>query len=562
MGVMLPAGGCGMESRGAVGGDFLDGLLAHGDFAVVLEATRGPDGSIADLVFRGVNSSVASFLGRSRQDLIGRSALPVLDSARTSEMFTLLVEVLETGRPMSIDNVSLGSDLMPADPVYDACITPVRDSLLVTLRESTERTNAVQHLEDSEARFRLVAEHATDVVLFGKPDSTVLWVSDSVHHVLGLDPHEIVGTRGFDLIHPDDLVRLQGQLERVSAGHVETMEARALTSSGDHRWISARVTPIGDQLGDTGWWVAGWRDIEDERRSREELARSEELFRASMRAAPIGMALVDMDRRFTSVNPALCNMVGHDEAWLLTHRVPDILDPLDNEADLRLRARITQEHHPSATAEKRLLRSDGTRVWAQHVVAAVHDGDGDLVGYISQFLDITDNVRTRDRLRFEATHDALTHVGNRKDLYRCFEDLTASGAGGIGVLFIDLDHLKEINDTYGHPGGDDALVEVARRIQRSTRRDDVVTRFGGDEFVVVLPRIESLEDLKVVAANIMDSMSEPALVAGHEVDLAVSIGVARVEDVEDLEAALARADAALYQAKTKGRNRIELHHSE
>lgn len=547
-------------------------------------------------------------------------------------------------------------------------------------RDDTERAEAQRALAESEERFRLLAEHASDVVLFGRPDQTVTWVSESVREVLGWEPDDLVGTSLSDLMHPDDVESLRPFFAAVADGRVGRAEARVRTASGDYRWISARVTPIGDQRSDTGWRVAGWRDVQAEHESRdallraealyrelaenasdcllvgdergaivwasesvrdvlgwrpdelvgrdraelihpdelealpllapedfdapqtavgrmltadgsyrwlsvrtsplvtpdgdrwrivgvrdiqrehddrEALARSEERFRMAMLAAPVGMALVDLDRRFTGVNPALCRMLGRSEEWLLAHRIPDVLDPLDNESDLRLRAGILDGHLPHASAEKRLVTADGGRLWSLHVVAPLHDSGGVPVGWVSQFLDISDAVRARERLRFKATHDALTNVGNREDLEHTFRQLAAlPGAGHLGVLFIDVDRLKEINDRFGHPFGDAVLVEVAHRIQRSTRRGDVVIRYGGDEFVVVVPHVDAVEDLRAVAENIMRAMATPVGAEGSELTVTVSVGaiVGHLDEAPD--ELLRRADQALYLAKNTGRGRI------
>ena len=161
-------------------------------------------------------------------------------------------------------------------------------------------------------------------------------------------------------------------------------------------------------------------------------------------------------------------------------------------------------------------------------------------------------------MRFLATHDSLTELLNRRELVARIGgvlDRKQLASARVGVLFIDLDGLKPVNDMYGHSVGDEVIVTVARRIRAHVRSDDILARFGGDEFVLVLPTMRSEEDAMRKAAGLHAAVEAPMIIESHEIRVTLSIGVAVVAPGEDPHTALRQADTALYRAKREGRAR-------
>ena len=178
--------------------------------------------------------------------------------------------------------------------------------------------------------------------------------------------------------------------------------------------------------------------------------------------------------------------------------------------------------------------------------------------FVCQFNDVTEPRRARHQLQFLATHDVLTELVNRRELVSTVTTLLDNEprtGRNVALLFIDLDGLKQINDTFGHAVGDDVIVGVARRIRDEVRESDTVARFGGDEFVVVLPRIHTVEDAERLAEKIQTAVAAPLMIDGVGVHVSLSIGIAVATPGEDADEALRRADAALYRAKRSGRAR-------
>ncbi|HEY8720922.1 diguanylate cyclase domain-containing protein, partial [Pengzhenrongella sp.] len=247
-----------------------------------------------------------------------------------------------------------------------------------------------------------------------------------------------------------------------------------------------------------------------------------------------------------------------DQGWLLAHCLRDVLDGADDVLDLNLHAEAAADGGSSATAEAALRHADGRLVWAERSVGVLRDDDGAPRSYVSQFVDITAAKLARESLHFEATHDPLTLLANRRELLGRAEGLLADAALSgtqMAVLFLDLDGFKPINDAHGHAAGDRVLIDIAARITAEVRAGDLVARVGGDEFVVLMPGIGGVENAQRIAAEISRSAALPIDIGALEVHVTVSIGIALAEPGDDVDDLLQHADHALYRAKRSGRAR-------
>jgi diguanylate cyclase (GGDEF)-like protein len=190
--------------------------------------------------------------------------------------------------------------------------------------------------------------------------------------------------------------------------------------------------------------------------------------------------------------------------------------------------------------------------------------DGKAVRMIGSMMDITKRKKGEEELRHGAHHDPLTGLANRTLLLQELERTLARGrrreGSSVGLLFLDLDGFKAVNDTLGHIAGDQLLTEVARVLRECVRPSDVVARLGGDEFTVILTDLHSKEDADAVAARILGRLQEPVQVRAGSIHTGASIGIAltagRSVIATDL---LHEADAAMYKAKAGGKNRYEFY---
>jgi diguanylate cyclase (GGDEF)-like protein/PAS domain S-box-containing protein len=299
-----------------------------------------------------------------------------------------------------------------------------------------------------------------------------------------------------------------------------------------------------------------------------------ELFRTAFDEAPIGMCLVGPDGRFLQVNEALCRMLGYEPTELLERRVADITHPDDREQTLVLLRGLLSGTLDRYEIRKTNLRKDGSAVPVQVNVVGVRGDSGDLLYIVAQIQDLTRQQAAehalrraeeehRRRLEEQARHDSLTGLPNRRELLQRLGGAVgrvARGDGGAATLFCDLDNFKSVNDTHGHAVGDELLIQVARRLQAARVDGETVCRFGGDEFVVLVPDVQRAEQAAAAAHRLARAFTSAFQVGALDFAVTVSIGVAFAPpgSDEDGHAMLRNADIAMYRAKAGGRNRVTL----
>ena len=288
-----------------------------------------------------------------------------------------------------------------------------------------------------------------------------------------------------------------------------------------------------------------------------EARSSEALFRSAFDHAPIGMALVTRDGRWARVNQALTAMLGCEEAELLATTVAAMADADDRVVE-PLRHRLLAGEDLGHPVEARFRHRAGHPIWVQLSVSAV-GGDAEPGYFVYQIEDITERKRLQARLHQMALHDGLTLLPNRVFfLDRLDQALTgasrqrAGNAGSPAVLFVDLDGFKSVNDSHGHETGDRLLAAVAERLSVSLRPNDSLARYGGDEFAVLVEELTDAAAVRV-AERIIEALRAPFTLAGHEVFVSASVGIAFGRPGETAHELMRRADVALYQAKGSGR---------
>lgn len=285
------------------------------------------------------------------------------------------------------------------------------------------------------------------------------------------------------------------------------------------------------------------------------LKDSEERYRLSFCHAAVGMAHLSADGELLCVNHKLQQVLGYSEDELLQIRLRDITHPDDIETDLALQSRLVNGEIKDYAREKRYVHKDGHYLWVNVTLSSMYNGHGH-VHFIAMVEDISKRKAVEKQMRHLASHDALTDLPNRSLL----QDRLAQAIihaqrlrQHVAVLFVDLDRFKNINDSLGHDVGDQVIREAAWRLSLALRAGDTVARHGGDEFVVVLSDITRQSDVLVVVQKIIDAISAPMMLQGHELFLSSSIGISMYpRDGRNSVALMKNADTAMYQAKKSG----------
>jgi len=292
--------------------------------------------------------------------------------------------------------------------------------------------------------------------------------------------------------------------------------------------------------------------------------REEHLHRLRQSAAVFdssaeGVIITDPHERIVAVNPAFTAITGYREDEVLGG-TPRMLS--SGSQDRSFYQAMWQELRDSGVWKGEVWnRRKSGEVYPEYLtISAVHDATGTLTNYVAVFADISEVKRSQQELDFLANHDPLTELPNR----RLFNDRldhalarVARDDEALAVLFLDLDEFKNVNDSLGHPVGDQLLQQVAQRLLGRVRQTDTLARIGGDEFLLLLEAIGGPEEAELVTRDILDAFQAPFHLAGQEISLGASMGISVYpEDGTDTETLVKNADAALFRAKGEGRNQF------
>ncbi|MGW0993334.1 putative bifunctional diguanylate cyclase/phosphodiesterase [Streptomyces sp. NPDC002520] len=291
------------------------------------------------------------------------------------------------------------------------------------------------------------------------------------------------------------------------------------------------------------------------------LHASEARFRAVFEGAAIGIGIADLDGNVLQVNEALLRMFGVSGQSVRGRRIPEWTHPEDAPQTWKLYEELVRGEREHYHVEKAFNRPDGTVLWTNLTVSLLRDADGNPQYQLALMEDTTERRLLHLRLRYEATHDALTGLPNRTLFFERLEKALATREGQrFGLCYLDLDGFKTINDSLGHAAGDRLLVEVADRLQScATAPGEMVARLGGDEFVALTTGPDTEREVDELAERIMSALVAPISIDGRDLLVRGSLGIVEGPAGERTAAEVLRsADITMYRAKSAGGNRSEL----
>ena len=424
---------------------------------------------------------------------------------------------------------------------------------LGTCHDISERRNAELAARARAQEIRLLADNVPVLISHFSHDLRCLFANKAyagfwgwnVDSVIGRTVEEIIGAEGFREIEP--------YIRRVLSGETATYERQLRTPDGGTRVIEVNLLP---QLDEAGRAISAFvliSDITRHRLSEQAVRESEERLRKFSDATHEGIVFHE-NGIITDCNDAGLRLIGYRYEELVGRPVLDFVAPESRDTVLN-NIRLGYERG----YEGFIVHKDGSRV-AVEMTGKVMPYKGKPYR-MTVIRDIRDRKEAEARIQFLAHHDTLTGLPNRVLLMDRLEFILASARrreARVGVLFIDLDNFKTVNDSLGHAAGDSLLRQVASRIEGALRSVDVVSRLGGDEFLVVLPDLESEQAPVAVAEKLLAVVSEPVTLEGQVLSVSPSIGIAVFpRDGTTADTLIRNADAAMYLAKDRGRSNFQ-----
>lgn len=419
--------------------------------------------------------------------------------------------------------------------------------------------NPVFHVasdRDDDGLWRARFAHAQRIAGFGcwewDPQTNAFWWSSEVCRMLGQEKGRIEPSRAafLTVVHADDREAVDACFQEVLANcHRLDIEYRIIRPDGRLRYIRTQGELASLGPGRPTVMLGTIQDITEQRETENRLR----LLKEAVECLPVGITITGVDGKIVYTNPAEAQIHGYTvdellngEARVLAPQRLRIPMPLEQLEKIGLWRRETVN-----------LRKCGEEFPVQLTSVAVRTREGRFLGVVTACEDITERKANEQRIVELAYNDTLTGLPNRWMFQdRLGKALAAAGRDGhrVGVMFLDLDHFKDVNDTLGHEFGDKLLRAVAQRLAGSTREADTLARLGGDEFIVILTHLDGLDGVAAVAERIQASFRQPFELEGREIYSGASIGIAIYpEDGKDVASLLQSADVAMYHAKGQGR---------
>ncbi|MES9956408.1 MAG: EAL domain-containing protein [Sedimenticola sp.] len=438
----------------------------------------------------------------------------------------------------------------------------VIDEVLARTKTHIELYRMRQHLaqesEESKARFRRLVEGLKEEYFFYAHgvDGVFNYVSPSVEEVLGYTPEEFM-THYADYFTDNEINQKgAGHSEASMRGeHQPSYEVEVYRKDGKRCWLEVKETPLFDSSGKVMAVEGIAHDITVRKTAEEKLRQAAAVFENTTD----GVIVTDAQKAIVTINQAATEITGYKEEEVLGKK-PSIWKSDRHAPSFYQAMWATLKQQEQWQGEIWNRRKNGEIFPCRQNISAVRDVDtGEIIHYVSIMSDISAIQESQERLKHLAHHDPLTNLPNRLLFNARLEHAMARARREkcwIGVMHLDLDNFKPINDGLGHPVGDKVLQAVAERLSTLVRRGDTVARVAGDEFALLVEEVTDTQDVSHVAGKILSSFEEPFQIEEHKLHLTPTIGISQYpDDGTDVTALVKNADTAMHRGKQRGKNR-------
>ncbi len=514
----------------------------NGEDAIKMAKQHHPDLILMDVVIKGAIDGI-----QTAEKIIKELKIPIIYLTSFSDE----------------DTVRRASKTMPygyiSKPFYSK---DLNSAIKIAIYKATLEKN----LRSSELWFSATLSCVSDAVIATNTDYKVHFINPAAELLIEATLEEVEGLHINDVFMiEDDINGSKFELSSALQDNKVTdisFGSTLHTLKGNRRPVDFAAAPIredGKPLGS----VIAMRDVSKRIASEVALKNSQERFRMAFENAPVGMALISLEGFYLQTNHAMSDILGLVTGDLNGAFDKDYTYADDVEMERENLRKLISNETVSVQFEKRYVNSGGEIVWTLVSVSLLQQ-EGDPFCYLYQVHNYTDHKAAETHLNFLAHHDTLTGLLNRTKFMievKKYLAYAQDNNENFAIMFIDLDHFKDINDSLGHDVGDKLLVDVAGKLKESIRDVDLIARLGGDEFTIMLRDVNVEDMVHVVADKIQSNLFIPLNIENNSISCQCSIGVSLFpKDGNDVKSLLKNADNALYLAKRKGRNNVRFYH--
>jgi diguanylate cyclase (GGDEF)-like protein/PAS domain S-box-containing protein len=443
----------------------------------------------------------------------------------------------------------------------------------------TDWEQTAKNQQDFENRTRYLFENNPNPMwIYDLETLGFLAVNQAAINHYGYSEDEFLSMTVQDIRLPEDIPKLLEAIAKVSTGFSEPEVWRHCKKDGTHIFVDVSAHTLDYKNRKCELILVN--DVTQKMQAEEALKKAEARYRGIFEHAIEGIFQSTVDGRFLISNPMLAEIYGYASPEDLIANLTDIEHQLYVEPQRRLELiKLLEEQEDVKFFESEVYRRDKSIIWTSENVHAVRDKAGHILYFEGTVEDVTSSKRAKAEIEHLAFHDSLTNLPNRvlfrdrlsKALANAHDQLQInleqnspieikSISPMLAVMFLDLDRFKLVNDTMGHAAGDRLLIEVAKRLTECMFESTFLARMGGDEFMILVPELQSVESIQQFAQMILQSFESPFFVEEMPLYIGTSIGISLYpNDGQDEESLMKNADTAMFRAKERGRNHYQLY---
>ncbi len=507
-------------------------------------------GQPVDYRFISVNNSFERLTGLKKEDIIGKTVLEVLPETE-KVWIEAYGKVALTGEPKRFEeySASLGKHYQVS------AFSPKRNQFAVIVEDITERVLSVKKLEESEKRikrsetlFQKMLNVIPDMVSIHDTDMNILYSNwnglGNVEEKNRNIPSKCYSTyRGYNDVCPDC------QAYRVIESK-QPINKEVQLASG--KWFDIRVIPIFDEDNNVESFVEWVKDISEDKRLELELAKEKETLAATLNSIGDGVITTDTSGIITGMNPVATVLTGWNESEALSKPFNEVFSVIYEDQNTSYENPVSKALSTNSVVELAnhtiLVSKDKSHYFIEDTAAPIKNKKGENIGVVLVFRDVTEKKLKAKEIEYLSEHDYLTGLYNRRYFQSAYEKMVKNDNYPLGIMMIDVNGLKIINDAYGHDVGDIALKTVAKVLSQTFVKTDVVARLGGDEFVILLTDNPSLEIMQNYKELLFAKLSNLPIKKNIVISLAVGYEIAK-DASKSLDEVFKLAENQMYRHK-------------